>query len=362
MIEIIDFLQSLSLWQNTAYDYVKSFLVFLGLIVLLKIFQRIILVKLKKIAEKTKTEFDDLLVDIAANLRPPFYLLLSLYFSVMVLRLSNNMLMVIKVFFVFVMVSEAIRAVERIVSYFVNLYFIKKSRNADDKEKRQVSSLVSLIQVGTKVMLWLLGLTVILSNLGVNVTSLIASLGIAGLAVALAMQNVLSDLFSSVSIYLDKPFSVGDTIMIGDKAGTVEKIGLKTTRIKTFGGEELIVPNKELTESQVHNYFRMEKRRAALTLDITYDLDPKKVPEVNEIIKKIISGQDNVDLSRCHFKDFGPYSLIFEAVYYVNSRDYATYMIIKEKINQAVFAEFTKKGIGFAYPTQTLYVKQVDKA
>jgi len=209
-----------------------------------------------------------------------------------------------------------------------------------------------------KILLWILAVLVVLSNWGINITSLIAGLGIGGIAIALAAQNILQDVFSSFSIFIDKPFKVGDFIVAGDDKGVVENIGIKTTRIKTLQGEELVISNQELTETRVHNFKKMEKRRVAFTLGVAYETPTEKLKKIPEVIKEIISRESLAEFDRAHFKEYGDFSLNYEVVYYISSGDYTEYMDSHQKINFAIKDAFEEMGIEFAYPTQTIFLKK----
>jgi small-conductance mechanosensitive channel len=191
---------------------------------------------------------------------------------------------------------------------------------------------------------------------GVDVTTLVTGLGIGGIAVALAVQNILSDLFASLSITLDKPFVLGDFIIVDDLLGTVEHIGLKTTRIRSLSGEQLIFSNNDLLKSRIHNYKRMAERRVPFTVGVTYQTPPEKLRKVPELFKKLLEQFDDVHFDRAHFKSYGDYSLNFEFVYYVHTSDYNRYMDIQQALNLGLYEGFAAEGIEFAYPTQTLYM------
>ncbi len=340
--------------SNTAYDYMLALAIFIGLVIILKIFQAIILAYLKKVAMKTKTDFDDTLIDIFKSIKPPFYFFVAVYFAVKTLLLPDIASKVLFVLFVVTLVYEIIRAFEKLVGYFINKSLSKG--NEENKEHNQ--AVIKTLQLIIRIILWVMGLILILSNLGIDVTSLIAGLGIGGIAIALALQNVLSDLFSSFSIYMDKPFKVGDFIMVGTDGGTVEKIGLKITRIQTLQGEELVIGNKELTSARVQNFGVMEKRRVIFSLGVTYDTSQDKLEKIPQIIKNIIEQTDLAEFDRCHFRTYADSSLNFEIVYYINSADYTAYMDIRHQVNLAIFQKFAEAKIEFAYPTQTLYVNK----
>lgn len=356
IMQFIEQIKNYYFYHNTGYDYFLAVVVFIGLIILLKIFQAFILSRLKNLAKKTKTDFDDILIEIFRKVRPPFYFFVSLYFGIKMLTLPELLVTTINILFIIAIVYEVIRAMERLVDYFLDKYLerIEKTEESRETSISMIKSLKLIIRIG----LWVLGIIMILGNLGVNITSLIASLGIGGIAIALALQNVLSDIFSSFSIYLDKPFVVGDFIQVGTDRGHVEKIGLKTTRIRTPLGEELIISNQELTTVRVQNFRRMEKRRVSVNLGVVYATSSEKLENIPKIIKQIIDKTDQAEYDRCNFASFGDSSLNFELVYYVNSRDYKEYMNTNEKVNLEIYKRFEKEGIEFAYPTQTIILEK----
>jgi small-conductance mechanosensitive channel len=212
-----------------------------------------------------------------------------------------------------------------------------------------------------KIVLWVLGIIFVLSNIGIEVTSLIAGLGIGGIAIAFALQGVLSDLFASFSLYLDRPFRIGDFIVIGNDAGTVEKIGIKTTRIRTLQGEELVVSNTELTTTRVQNFKKMEERRIVMKFGITYETPQDKIELVDPTVEAIFAEIDGARLDRVHFESFGDFALIFELVYHVENSSYDEFMDIQETFNMALLRKFAELGIEFAYPTQLVYHRELAK-
>ncbi len=354
---MIEYFSQFNLGDNTGLDYFYAFLIFLGTLIVLKIFQIIILNRLSKLAHKTKTNLDDTLISIFKSIRPPFYFLIALYLSVKSLTFPLLVFKIFKVLFIIVIVYEVIRALEKILDYLINLYFFKKGQKDTSKHnKAMIKTLQSII----KVFLWLIGLTLILANLGVNITSIIASLGIGGIAIALALKNILSDIFSSFSIYIDKPFEVGDFIALGTDKGTVEKIGLKSTRIRTPQGEELVISNQELTSLRVQNFRKMEERRAVFNLGVIYGTSQIKLKSIPRIIKEIIKKEKLAKFDRCYFTTFGDFSLIYEVVFYIHSKEYEDFLKTKHKINLEIYKQFEKEGIEFAYPTQTLLVDKVN--
>ena len=356
-MNILETFSQFSLGNNTGLDYFYAFLIFLGTLIILKIFQIIILNRLSKLAQKTKTNLDDTLISTFKSIRPPFYFLIAFYLSVKSLILPLLVFKIFKVLLIIVIVYEVIRAVEKILDYLINLYFSKKDqKDTSEHSKAMIKTLQSIIRV----FLWLIGLTLILGNLGINITSLIAGLGIGGVAIALALKNILSDIFSSFSIYIDKPFEVGDFIALGKDKGRVEKIGLKSTRIKTPQGEELVISNQELTSLRVQNFRKMKERRALFNLGVVYGTSQMKLKAIPRIVKEIINKEKLAKFERCYFIEFGDFSLIYEVVFYIHSKEYEDFLKTKHIINLEIYKQFEKEGIEFAYPTQTLLVDKVN--
>ncbi|NQT00098.1 MAG: mechanosensitive ion channel family protein, partial [Candidatus Omnitrophica bacterium] len=234
--------------------------------------------------------------------------------------------------------------------YGMNLYWSKRS-----KEEVLEGSLSGILKV-VKVLIWALAIVFFLDNLGFKISAVIAGLGIGGIAVALAAQAVLGDLFSYFAILFDRPFEIGDFIIMGEYLGTIEHIGIKTTRIRSLSGEQLVFSNTDLTKSRLRNYKRMGKRRVVFKLGVTYQTALKQLQIIPGVIEDIVKGIKETTFDRAHFSSYGDFSLVFEAVYYVMDRDYNKYMDIQQEINFAIKKEFEARGIEFAYPTQTLYV------
>jgi small-conductance mechanosensitive channel len=222
-------------------------------------------------------------------------------------------------------------------------------------ESTQIATTTALTFVA-KLLLWSIALLLLIENMGYDVSALVASLGVGGIAVALAAQNILGDLFASLSILFDKPFVVGDFIIVDDMLGTVEKVGLKTTRIRSLSGEQLVFSNNDLLSSRIKNYKRMEERRVVFTLGVTYQTSAKKLELIPTIIKESIEKQQRARFDRSHFKGYGDFALLFETVYWVTEPDYNLYMDIQQRINLELFQSFEDKAIEFAYPTQTIHL------
>jgi small-conductance mechanosensitive channel len=210
-----------------------------------------------------------------------------------------------------------------------------------------------------KIAVWSLVLLLVLQNAtGIKVDALLASLGIAGVAVALAVQNILGDLFSSLSIALDRPFVIGDAIKVGTMSGTVEKIGLKSTRLRSLDGEQLIFSNADLLSSRIQNFQRMERRRAMLTLGVDYVTPVEKLAAIPEMLKEIVAAQPQTAFDRAHAKTLGDFAILYELVYFMETPDLRAFMDVQQAVILAVLARFEKEGIRMPFPTQNLLIQR----
>ena len=235
--------------------------------------------------------------------------------------------------------------------------FISRLKNGKDESGALAVKWLGRIIKGA---IWVLALILFLDNIGVKVTSLITGLGIGGVAIAFAAQSALTDIFCFFTIFFDKPFEIGDFIIAGDHSGTVEHIGVKTTRLRALGGEQLVVSNTDLTGSRIRNYKTMQQRRVCFTLGVTYDTPNEKLQELPKRIQAIVEATQDVSFSRAHFASFGAYSLNIEVVYFVLSSEYERYMDVNQAINLAIKAEFERYGVQFAFPTTTVQLSAAE--
>lgn len=316
--------------------YITPILIFVLSIILLKFFKTVIIVKLKSIAEKTKGDVDDLLIKLLEIIGWPLYIIFSFYISVRTTEFMNNIEDYVYSVLIIFTIYYAIKIVEVIIDYFLK------------------GSSLQILTKFLKWAFWLIGGVLMLNTLGFDISALLAGLGIGGIAMALAMQNILSDIFASFSIFLDKPFKEGDFIVIGGDSGTVKKIGIKTTRIIALSGEEIVISNKELTEARVHNYKKMKKRRICFSISVVYETSKEKLIQVSSIVKQIIESIDGITFDRVSFKELADSGLVYDIVYYVEDRDYGKYADAQHKINLDLIDEFNKQGIEFAYPTHKI--------
>ncbi|OGH59347.1 MAG: hypothetical protein A2725_00770 [Candidatus Magasanikbacteria bacterium RIFCSPHIGHO2_01_FULL_33_34] len=355
MIEIIEFLKSISYFGNSLWQFTIAGFILVASMTILMIFQSLVLRKLRSLAEKTVTDVDDVAVGIVSSIKPPLYFMVAVYIGYRFLNFPELADKIVNFVFFVILAFEVIRSFGRLFDYLIDLHTRKLKT---EEEKNHVRNMMRILKNFVLLGFGVLAIILILSNYGVNVNSIIASLGIGGLAIALAMQNILTDIFSSFSIFIDKPFQIGDFIIVGTDMGTVQKIGLKTTRIKSLQGEELIISNQELTTARVQNLKRMETRRISFKLGVVYGTSSDKLEKIPKIIREIIDNSKLAKFDRCHFKNYEDSSLSFEIVYFVKSPDYNKYMDTQQEINLAIYKAFETEKIEFAYPTQTLHIQK----
>jgi len=351
LLKNISFLSKYYFLNNNLQNILEAIAVFIILIFVFKIFQKIILKKLEKLAQKTKTDIDDTLIQIFRSIKPPFYSFIAFYLAMQFLLIGEMIQKIINVVLIIWVVFQVIFSFQVLIDYLI------KKNQLKEKSKETQTAFILLGKIA-KGISWAIGVLLILSNLGVNISSLIAGLGVGGIAVALALQNILGDLFSSFTIYFDKPFVVGDFIVTGEHAGIVKKIGLKTTRIQALQGEEIIISNNELTSARIQNFKKLKERRVVFKFGVIYETSTEKIKRIPGIIKKIIESVDKASFSRSHFVQFDDSALSFEAVYYVKSEDYNVYRNVHQEILFKIKQNFEEEKISMAYPTQTLYLKK----
>ncbi|GBR77205.1 mechanosensitive ion channel [Candidatus Termititenax persephonae] len=260
-------------------------------------------------------------------------------------------------YFKFAYALLALIVVYYAVRYGINLLLPFVERALDKRPGHNHKQTVAIIKITMQTCIWIIVLIILLDNLGLKISALVTGLGISGIAIALAAQSILGDLFSYFIIFFDRPFELGDYIVIDEFKGTVENIGIKTTRLRSLSGEELIFSNTDLTGARVRNYKRMNLRRISFRLNVSYQTPSELLQAIPQILTKIIQSVKQTSFDRAHFAEYGDSTLIFEVVYYVLSSDYNKYMDTQQEINFKIKTEFAQHGIDFAYPTQTVVVK-----
>jgi small-conductance mechanosensitive channel len=335
---------------NSLLDYAVSAAILAGGLLAVRLANALLLSRFKARTADRATPLEDFLASVLSRTVPPLVYFGVFYLSLQGLALNPAIHRLTAAVGAVLLTYLGINFLRDAVRFLLFGFWLK--RHQDDAVERQVRGLMPVITV----VLWALGLVFLLDNLGFQVSAVVAGLGIGGVAVALAAQAVLGDLFSYFAIMMDRPFELGDFIIVGDFMGTVEHIGIKTTRLRSLGGEQLVLSNSDLTGSRVRNYKRMQTRRIIFKLGLTYDTPLEKLKEVPGLVKSVIERTDRTRFDRAHFASYGDSSLVVEAVYFVLSADYNVYMDVQQAINFALKQEFEQRGLQFAFPTQTLFV------
>ncbi len=341
-------------WNNTGLDYVLSLFIFILVAVALKLVDISLVGILRRASKRTKNQLDDLLVDFLLGIKWPFFVFIGIYFSLNRLVLPEIIYTALDYLFIIFIAFYAAKGLISVLNHFVN----KEVHKRENRDYPESTSMIKFFGTVIKIAVWSVAILMVLGNLGIEITPLIAGLGIGGIAIAIALQSVLGDLFAAFAIYFDKPLKDGDFIIIGNDMGTIKRIGIKSTRIQTLQGQELVVSNSELTNTRINNYKQMKKRRVVFSFGVKYSTNLKKLKKIDEIIKQVVKEVKGADLDRVHFKEFGNFSLNYEVVYYLNTPDYNKYMDVQEEINFKIKEAFEKEKIVFAFPTQTVYLEK----
>jgi small-conductance mechanosensitive channel len=319
----------------------------------LLMFRALLTAQLKRLSAHAKSDIWPVLQASVRRTKWPFMLIISLFAGLLAVEIPQNIRHIVQSVTVITLLLQVGLWLGIALHVSVDRYHQRKMV----EDPSEVTTL-SLLKFFGRIIIWSLVVLLILDNVGVNITTLIAGLGVGGIAVALALQTVLGDLFASLSIVLDKPFEVGDFLIVGDLLGTVEYVGLKTTRLRSLSGEQLVFSNSDLLNSRIRNFGRMYERRVVFKIGVTYQTTREQICKIPNIIREAVAKQSNTRFDRSHFFEYGNFSLNFESVYYVLGPDYNEYMDIQQAINLYIHEQFEKEGIEFAYPTQTLYLNQ----
>ncbi|MFD2513333.1 mechanosensitive ion channel family protein [Pontibacter locisalis] len=337
-------------YHNTVRDYIIVLGVILISILIIKFFKRAILLRLIRWTESTETRLDNYLIESFSRFGIPVLYFVIIYIALNYLTLSDRASDIIEIAVTVAITIMVIRFLISTIVLIIRAYLLRRHPGRDTVNELGAISLI------VNVVIWFIGIGFLLDNMGYDLTAVIAGLGVGGIAVALAAQNILGDLFNYFVIFLDKPFEVGDFLIVDDKNGVVEHIGVKTTRIKTLSGEQLVFANSDLTSSRIHNFKRMQRRRIVFTIGVTYQTSYENLESIPGVLKSIVQRQQEVEFDRAHFKTYNDSSLDFEVVYYVLKPDYTFYMDTQQAINLAIYREFASMGVDIAYPTRTLFI------
>lgn len=361
------------LFENTRHSFIVALTIFTAVLFVSYLIRHFLMARLRAIASKTVTELDNLALSLMEDIRIWCIVPVALAIASSVLVLPTTLHKALKVLVVIVVGAQVLLSSRLVVEHLTKSILNKTKK--DGKPDPTVNTATGIVKSLVQAMLALAVLLIILENLDIRVTPLLGALGLGGIAIALATQNILADLFASLIIVFDKPFQVGDAITVGDKSGTVESIGIKTTRIKSATGEQIIFCNGDLLSSRLHNFQRMPERRVVQMISITYETPKEKVANVPDVVRKCVvadesssqgdpkdsKGSKPLRFDRCHLKALGAYSLDFELVYFITTSDFATFVREQHRINLALLDAFSREQIEFAYPTSLQYQRSTEQ-
>lgn len=335
---------------NSISKYLEALGIFIVAFAIFGVLQSIVINRLEQFAKKSSTTIDDVAIRVVKSIKPGFYAFIAVFLGYQRLVFPEIVDTIFAGAMIIWIAYQVVVALQILIDYVVNRW----KSNDDVATAAAYDFLASIV----KVVLWVFAFIFVLSNFGINITTFIAGLGIGGVAIAFALQKILGDLFSSFAIYFDKPFIVGDTIQVGQFMGTVQKIGIKTTRIKSLQGEEIVMANEKLTSEDVQNFGKMEERRNVFQFGVLYETPAEKVKAIPDMVRDIFKDLESVRLDRVHFRSLGDSALIFEATYFALNPEYNFLLDLQQEINLKLMERFQKEGIEFAYPTQTIYTKE----
>jgi small-conductance mechanosensitive channel len=342
-------------WQfyhNSVHAWLIAGIVFAVIGATLLIARTLLARRLAAVAKRTSNAADDAIVDLLRRTRYFFILTAAIAGASFFLDLPPRALSVGRTLGTIALIVQLAIWGNGLITFWFRNYAERKADT--DVASRTTIAAFSFV---ARAILWSMLLLVGLNRLGVDITALITGLGVGGIAIALAVQNVLGDVFAALAIVLDKPFAVGDAISVDTMTGTVENVGLKTTRIRSVNGEQLIFSNTDLLKSRIRNFKRMQERRVVLTIGVSYDTPPDTVARIPTMLREAVEAQEQVRFDRSHFMSYGDSSLVFETVYFVLTADYLAFANTNQAVNLAVLRRFSAEGIDFAFPTRTIIVR-----
>jgi small-conductance mechanosensitive channel len=350
-------MEATALWDLTvAGNTIANWTIAVGVAMLaavvLRALVRWVARRTRKLAEGTTNLVDDLIADLVDRTSWVLLSAAGLWVGSYALSLSPRVAQTLRAVIVLAAITQAALWASAIADHL-----LQRQRRRFAESEPSLATTMGALRFVARVAVWGAAFLIALDTLGVDITTLIAGLGVGGIAVALAVQNILGDVFASASIVLDKPFVVGDFIVLGDSQGVVEHIGLKTTRIRALSGEELVIANSDLLSSRIQNFKRMRERRVSFDVGVVYGTASEKLRAIPDLVREAVESQENTRFDRSHFKTFGDSALVFESVYYMTVPDHGAYMDTQQAINLRLYEGFEAEGLEFAYPTQTLFVR-----
>ncbi len=338
------------IFNNPLGNYLRALVIIFAVYIIIRFFDSIILKRIKGLINRYSKSFSVLFGNIVDKRLYPLIYFLTFYFIFNQLKTIEFIDNIIRIFLIIFAVFYFVLVLQDFLSYLIKKYW-DKTQKSEEQQK-----LLSIILMLFKIILWSIAILFVLDNLNIQITGLITGLGIGGIAVAFAAQNILNDLFNYFTIYFDKPFDIGDFVIVGDYKGNIEHIGIKTTRIRSLSGEQLIISNTDLVNSRVSNYKRMDRRRINFSFGVTYNTPLEKLKKIPAVIEEIINNIERTEFARAHFNEYADFSLVFQVVYYVLDSDYTIYMDIQQQINFKLKEKFDELNVKFAFPTSTIYL------
>ncbi|MDD2714713.1 MAG: mechanosensitive ion channel [Candidatus Wallbacteria bacterium] len=359
MIEKIFFRNQIWSWKflgNSFSSYAIAVLTLLFAFSCMRFVKNFFLRRLKFLASAGKLRAESIIPKLVEKYLFPLLYYLAFYFAVNELDLSVAIKKLVDWFGLIFVIVQTTRFAICVTVYFLEEHWFKQ-------EGSRISPTTSAGITGTvRLIFWILCSTIILDNLGFSLTTILAGMGIGGMAIALASQHILNDLFNYFVIFFDRPFEEGDFIMVGESQGTVREIGIKTTRLESVSGEQIVFSNSDLTGSRIRNYHKMVRRRVSFDLTVAHGIPTTKLKAIPEIVKRIISGTQSVDFDYCFFGEITENGLKFEAAYYLNARDFSAHAEARQKINLGITEEFEREKINLALPTRIIILDKSETA
>ena len=348
-------MRDLTFYGNTIGRWAWAATLLVVGILLLYIVRRLVMSRLERVAKRTNTQVDDVGVDLLRRTRFFFVLALAVQAASYVLVLDGGIRDLIHKAVVVAVAIQVMLWGSGLVTFGIEQY----SRRHAEAGGASPTTVTALSYLG-RFLLFLVILIVALSNMGIQVTALVTGLGVGGIAIALAVQNILGDLFGALSIVVDKPFVIGDSIAVDNFDGTVEHIGLKTTRLRANSGEQVVFSNQDLLRSRIRNFKRMNERRVILSLNVVYETAPEVAERVPGMIAEIVRAQPHARFDRSHLKRLAESGMEFETVYFVTTPDYLVFMDTQQAVNFAIVRRFAEAGVAIALPTRAVVVRDAD--
>lgn len=343
-----------TLWGNPAWQWLTAVGVIVTAVVVFIVVRAVLVSRLGRLAKRTEGQWDDLAVALVADVRTPVVAVVAAWAASSALVLPHTASQALRIAGVAAIALQMLLSSRLVIDFGLRVALAKK-RTPDGQPDPMIQSGLGIIRFIATLVVGAVVVLLALDNLGVAVTPMIAGLGVGGIAIALAVQSILGDVFASLSILFDKPFMVGDFIIVGQQMGVVEHIGIKTTRVRALSGEQLVFTNSDLLSSRIQNFKRMQERRAAFTIGVIYQTPSSVLRRIPQIIREAVERQAGLRFDRCHFRNYGAYALDFETVFYVSDPDMRRFLDLQQEVFLEIFDRFIEEGIEFAYPTAVEY-------